>query len=68
MRILYLIPAPVSKGVLGMPEVSRRAGFFRSTLRRESRSFYGFFLYSILWVSAYFCWARYRNNKNKLSK
>ncbi len=25
MRILYLIPAPVSKGVLGMPEISRRA-------------------------------------------
>jgi len=24
-RILHLIPAPVSKGVLGMPEISRRA-------------------------------------------
>ncbi len=31
-------------------------------------NFYGFFLYSIVWVSAYFCWARYRNNKDKLSQ
>ena len=67
-RILHLIPAPVSKGVLGMPEISRRARILQEHASSGVEILLRIFLYSILWVSAYFCWARYRNNKNKLSK
>lgn len=28
-------------------------------------SFYGFFLFSALWVCAYFLWAHYMNEKEK---